>query len=153
MDPSCLVSTVGWWWCNGVGNIFLAHTGPLNTNWELFKCCSLPEDCWPRASLYGHSQPTPKHTPSSNWFHKHDNEFSVLPMAFPVSRYQSNRAPWGCGGRGDLQHDRAAISLWFVMLLCHQGPESLEDCFQHLVESMQQHFQAVLGAKRNHILH
>jgi len=29
MDSSCLVSTVVWWWCNGVGDIFLAHFGPL----------------------------------------------------------------------------------------------------------------------------
>ncbi len=60
MDPSCLVSTVQawWWWCNGVGDIFLAHFGPLSTNWALFKCHSLPEYCcWPRPSLYDYSVP------------------------------------------------------------------------------------------------
>lgn len=24
---------LGWWWCNGVEQIFLAHFRPLNTNW------------------------------------------------------------------------------------------------------------------------
>ncbi len=36
MDPSFLVSTVQagvMVWCNGVGDIFLAHFGPLSTNW------------------------------------------------------------------------------------------------------------------------
>ncbi len=39
MDPSCLVSTVqaGGGGCNGVGDIFLAHFGPLSTNWASFK--------------------------------------------------------------------------------------------------------------------
>ncbi len=43
MDPPCLVSTVQgwWWWCNGVGGIFLPHFGPLSTNWASFKYNSL----------------------------------------------------------------------------------------------------------------
>ncbi len=58
MDPSCLVSnSLGWWWwCNGVGDIFLAHLGPLSTNWASFKCHSLPEYCWwTCSSLYDYS--------------------------------------------------------------------------------------------------
>ncbi len=27
----------GWWWCNGVGDVVLAHFGPLSTNWASFK--------------------------------------------------------------------------------------------------------------------
>jgi len=28
----------GWcWWCNGVGDVFLAHLRPLSVNWPLFK--------------------------------------------------------------------------------------------------------------------
>ncbi len=60
MDPSCLVSMVqaaG----GGVmvwGIFFLAHFGPLSTNWALFKCHSLPEYCcWPCPSLYDYSVP------------------------------------------------------------------------------------------------
>ncbi len=48
----------GRWWCNGVRDIFLAHFGPLNTNWALFKRYSLPEYCsWPCPSLYDYSAP------------------------------------------------------------------------------------------------
>ncbi len=50
MEPSFLVSTVqagG----GGVGDIFLAHFGPLSTNWALCKHHSLPEYCcWPGTS-------------------------------------------------------------------------------------------------------
>ncbi len=57
MDPSWLVSTVQ----GGgvmVGDIFLAHFGPLSTNWVSFKRHSLPEYCcWPCPSLYDYSVP------------------------------------------------------------------------------------------------
>lgn len=33
--PKCLVSTVQLGWCNGVGIVFLAHFGPVNTNHHL----------------------------------------------------------------------------------------------------------------------
>jgi len=26
-----------WWWCNGVGDVFLAHFRPLSANWASFK--------------------------------------------------------------------------------------------------------------------
>ncbi len=29
----CLNGSGCWWWCNGVGDIFLAHFGLLSTNW------------------------------------------------------------------------------------------------------------------------
>ncbi len=28
----CLNGSGWWWWCNGVGDIFLAYFGPLSTN-------------------------------------------------------------------------------------------------------------------------
>lgn len=31
--------------CDGIGDLFLAHSGPLNTNWTLFKHHSLPKGC------------------------------------------------------------------------------------------------------------
>ncbi len=43
---------------NGVGDIFLAHFGPLSTNWASFKLHSLPEYCcWPCPFLYDYSVP------------------------------------------------------------------------------------------------
>ncbi len=47
-----------WWWCNGVGDIFWAHFGPLRTNWASFKRHNLPDYCcWPCPSLYDYSVP------------------------------------------------------------------------------------------------
>ncbi len=46
----------GWWWCNGVGGIFLTHFGSLSINRASFKHHSLPEYCfWPCPSLYDYS--------------------------------------------------------------------------------------------------
>lgn len=48
--PKCLVSPVQLGWCNGVGIVFLAHFGPVNTSLEclsLFECC-----CRLHTSLY-----------------------------------------------------------------------------------------------------
>ncbi len=60
MDPSCLVSTVqaGGGGVMVWGGYFLAHFGPLSTNWVSFKQHSLPEYCcWPCPSLYDYSVP------------------------------------------------------------------------------------------------
>ncbi len=52
----CLNGSGWWWWCNGVGDIFLAHFGSLSTNWASFKHHSLPGYfCWPCPSLYNYS--------------------------------------------------------------------------------------------------
>ncbi len=77
------------WWCNGVGDIFLAHFGPLSINWAPFK--RLPEYCcWPCPSLYDYSVPSSddyfqqdnaawhKAQIISDWFLEHDNEFTLL---------------------------------------------------------------------------
>ncbi len=46
----------GRWWCNDVGDIFVAHFGHLSINWASFKRHSLPEYCcWPCPSLYNYS--------------------------------------------------------------------------------------------------
>ncbi len=52
----CLNGSGWWWWFNGVGDIFLAHFGPLYSNWASFKRHSLPEYyCCPCPSLYDYS--------------------------------------------------------------------------------------------------
>ncbi len=71
------------------GDIFVAHFGPLSTNWASFKC--RPEYCcWPCPSLYDWSVPifwcyfqqdnAPWHKAQiiSDWFLEHDNEFTLL---------------------------------------------------------------------------
>ncbi len=52
----CLSGSGWWWWCNGVGDIFLTHFGSISTNWASFKHHSLPEYCCcPCPSLYDYS--------------------------------------------------------------------------------------------------
>ncbi len=65
-------------------------------------------------------------------------------MASTVTRSQSNRAPLGCGGTGDVQLRNlqqlcdTIMSIWTKIS---------EECFQHLVESMLWRIKAVLKAK------
>ncbi len=87
----CLNGSGWWWWCNDVGDIFLAHFGPFSTNCISFKLHSLPEYCcWPCPSLYDYSvfiflcyfqqDNTSCHKAQiiSDWFLEHDNEFTLL---------------------------------------------------------------------------
>ncbi len=56
----CLQGSGWWWWCNGVGDSFLAHFWPLSTNWASFKHHSIPKYCcWPChcPSFYDYSVP------------------------------------------------------------------------------------------------
>ncbi len=150
---SCLVSTVQ----SGGGGVmvwgyFLAHFGPLSTNWASFKRHSLPEYCcWPCPSLYDNSVlifqwllPAGYCTMSRSsnylrlvswtwqWVH-------FTQMASTFTRSQSNRAPLGCGGMGHSQQLRDAImSIWTKIS---------EEYFQHLVKSMPRRFKALLKAK------
>ena len=67
---------------------------------------------------------------NSNWFHEHDNEFSVP---------QWIQTPMGCDRTGDSQHecaaDKSAEIVW------------CKECFQLLVESIPWRIEAVLRAK------
>ncbi len=150
----------GWWWCNGVGDIFLAHFGSLSINWASFKHHSLPEYCcWPCPSLYYYSVPifwcyfqqdnAPCHKAQiiSDWFLEHDNEFTLLKWP-PQSPDLNPEHLWDVEEREihimDVQttnlqqlHD-AIMSIWTKIS---------EECLQHLVESMPRRIKAVLKAK------
>ncbi len=131
MDRSSLVSTVqaaG----GGVmmwGDIFLAHFGPLRTNWTSFKRHSLPEYCcWACPSLYDYNllifwwllsagkctmSQSSNHLRLVSWTWKWVH---FTQMASTVTRSQSNRAPLRCGGTGDSRHgcaaDKSAATAW-----------------------------------------
>ncbi len=164
MDPSCFVSTVqarggGVMVC---GDIFLAHFGPLSTNWASFKHHSLPEYCcWPCPSLYDYSVPifwcyfqqhnapsqSSNHPRLVSWTYQC---FHFTQMASTVTRSQSSRAPLGCGGTGDSHHGCAATFCKFAATVwCyHINMYNIsEECFQHLVETMPRRIKAVLKAK------
>ncbi len=58
-------------------------------------------------------------------------------MASTVTRYQSNRAPLGCGGTGDSHHGCAATNLQQLRdAIVSIWTKISEECFQHLVEYM-----------------
>ncbi len=151
----------GWWWCNGVGDIFLAHFGPLSTNWASLKQHSLPEYCcWPCPSLYDYSVPifwcyfqqdtTPCHKAQiiSDWFLEHDNELALLKWAPQSPDLNPIEHLWDVVEREirimgvpptNLQKLRDAIkSIWTKIS---------DEWFQHLVESMPRRIKAVLKAK------
>ncbi len=123
----------GWcWWCNGVGDIFLAHFGPFSTNWASFEHHSLPEYCcWPCPSLYDHSVPSSDATSSMSQSSNHLRLVSwtwqwvhFTQMASTVTRSQSNRASLGCGGTRDPHHgcadDKSAATAWCYQVKMHQ---------------------------------
>ncbi len=68
-------------------------------------------------------------------------------MASTFTRSQSNRAPLGCGGTGDLHHgyaaNKSAATAWCIMSI---WTKISEECFQHLVESMPRRIKGVLKA-------
>ncbi len=82
----------GWWWCNGVGDIFLAHFGPLSTNWESFNHHSLylsiiadhvhsfMTTVYTSSDDYFQQDNAPWHKAQiiSDWFLEHDNDFTLL---------------------------------------------------------------------------
>ncbi len=157
----CLNGSDCWWgWCNGVGGIFLAHFGPLRTNWVSFKRHSLPEYCcWPCPSfmttvyhllMYFQQDNAPCHKAQiiSDWFLEHDNEFTLLkwspqsPDLNPIEHLW-DVVKWQIHIM-DVQPTNlqqlcdAIMSIWTKIS---------EECFQHLVESMPWRIKAVLKAK------
>ncbi len=149
------------WWCNGVGDIFLAHFGILSTNWASFKRHSLPEYCcWPCPSLYDYSVPifwcyfqqdnAPCHKAQiiSDWFLEHDNEFTLLKWPPQSPDLNPIEHLWDVVEREihimDVQPTNlqqlcdAIMSIWTKIS---------EECFQHLVESMPRRIKAVLKTK------
>ncbi len=128
-----------WWWCNGVGDIFLAHIGPLSTNWASFK--SQPTWVVADMSIPLWLQCTHHLMTTSSRIMHHVTKLKssqtgflnmtmvhFTQMASTVTRSQSNRAPLGCGGTGDSHHGCAADkSAATVMLSCQYGPKSLRN--------------------------
>ncbi len=166
MDPSCfcLSGSGYWWWCNGVGDIFLAHFGPLSTNWASFKHHNLPEYCcWPRPSLYDYSEPIFWCT-SSRIMH-HVTKLKSSQTGF-LNMTMSSRYSNGLHSPPQSPDLNPIEQLWDVVereiRIMDVQPTNLqqlcdaimsiwtkisEECFQHLVESIPRRIKAVLKAK------
>ncbi len=157
----CLNGSGWWWWCNGVGDIFLAHFGTLSTNWASFKHHSLPEYCCcPCPSHYDYSvllifwctssRIMHRHKAQiiSDWFLEHDNEFTLLKWPPQSPDLNPIEHLWDVMEREivimDVQTTNlqqlcdAIMSIWTKIS---------EECFQHLVESTPRRTKEVLKAK------
>ncbi len=160
MDPSCLGSG-WWWWCNGVGDIFLAHFGPLKTNSALFKHHSLPEYCCrPCPSLYSvpifwcyfqqDNASCHKAQIISDWFLEHDNEFTLLkwppqsPDLNPIEHY----GMWWNGRFTSWMCSRQICSNC-VMLSCQYGPKSLRNVSNTLLNLCHEELRQFWRQKRS----
>ncbi len=114
----------GCWWCNGVGDIFLAHFAPIEHRLNTTVYLSIVADhVHPFMTTVYHLlmyfQQDNAPSQSSNhlrlvswtwqWVH-------FTQMSSTVTRSQSNRAPLGCGGTRDSHHgcadDKSAATVW-----------------------------------------
>ncbi len=77
----------GCWWCNGAGDIFLAHFGPLSTNWASLYAtaylCIVADHVhpfmttvYPSSDGYFQQDNSPYH--KAQIILEHDNEFTLL---------------------------------------------------------------------------
>jgi len=150
----------GWWWCNGVGDVFLAHFRPLSANWASFICHGLPEHCfwpWPfmatmDPSTDGYFQednaPCHKAWIISNWFLEHGNEFTVLKCPQQSPDLNPIEHIWDV-----VEWELCALDVHPTNL--HQLQDAFlsiwasisKECLQHLVESMLHRIKAVLKVK------
>lgn len=117
ITPPC-VNSLGWWWCKGVGNMFITTFRPISTTWASFKTSQYC--CWPTPSLYNHTSSEDKiifHVKAqiiSNWVFEHDSKFSVTTK---ITRSQSNRA-LGCGKMKE-SHQRCATGKSTATTWCY----------------------------------
>ncbi len=137
---SCLNGSGWWWWCNGVGDIFLAHFGPFSTNWASFNTTAflsiVADHVHPFMTTVYHllmyfqldNAACHKAQIISDWFLEHDNEFTLLkrppqsPDLNPIEHY----GMWWDGRFTSWMCSRQICSN-FVMLSCQYGPKSLRN--------------------------
>ena len=103
--PPCINGS-GWWWCDGIGYIFLAHLGPLVPTDHRLDTTAYLNICVDNV----HPFMTKGYQSTDGYFQQ--NNFKLVswtwkwvhctPMAPTVTR--SNRPPLRCGGMGDLHH-------------------------------------------------
>lgn len=113
-----------WWWYKGVGAIFMAHFGPLNTSRELLKCNSLTDYCcWPCPFLCDQCvnvlMAVSRITHYTTKFKVVYLTWQWFEIASTVTRFKSSWAPLGSDGTGNSNNWRAAdisaANVWFYV--------------------------------------
>ncbi len=158
MDPSCLVSTVQFgggdvmvraifsWWTSG-------HLVPIEHLLNTIVYLSIVADhihpfmttVNPSFDGYFQQDNAPCHKAQiiSDWFLKHDNEFTLLKWPPQSPEYLWDVVEWEIRFM-----DVQSTNLWQLRdAIMSIWTNISEECFQHLVESMLRKFKAVLKAK------
>ncbi len=135
---SCL-SGSGWWWCNGVGDIFLAHFGPFSTNWASFKTpqstwvlfLSMSIPLWLQCNhllMYFQQDNTPCHKDQiiSDWVSWTWQWVHFIQMASTVNQISIQQSTFGMWWETrDSHHGCVVSTVW--MLSWQYGPTSLRN--------------------------
>ncbi len=147
--PAFLNGSGCWWWCNGVGDIVLAHLVPIEHRLNSTAYLSIVADVHPfMTTVYPSSDATSsrimhRHRAQiiSDWFLEHDNEFTLL--KWPPQSPDLN----------PIEH------LWDVVEreihIMDVQPTNLQQlrdaimsiCFQYLFESMPRRIKTVMKTK------
>ncbi len=153
----CLNGSGCWWWCNDVGDIFLANLEPIEHRLNTTVYLSIVADhVHPFMTTVYHllmyfqqdNASCHKAQIISDWFLEHDNDFTLLKWPPQSPDLNPIEHLWDVVEREihimDVQTTNlqqlcdAIMSIWTKIS---------EECFQHLVESMPRRINAVLKAK------
>ncbi len=153
----CLNGPGWWWWCNGVGGIFVAHFVPLEHRLNTTVYLSIVADhVHPFMTTVYHllmyfqqdNAPCHKDQIISDWFLEHDNEFTLLKWPPQSPDLNPIEHLWDVVEREihimDVQTTNLQQLRDAIMTIC---TKISEECFQHLVESMPRRIKTVLKAK------
>ncbi len=143
----CLNGSGWWWWCNGVGDIFLAHLVPIEHRLNATAYLSIVADhvhpfmttVYTSSDGYFQQDNAPCHKAQiiSDWFLEHDNEFTLLkwppqsPDLNPTELFGTFGMWWN--GRFASWMCSRQICSNCVMLSCQYGPKSLRNVYNTLL--------------------
>ncbi len=153
----CLNGSGCWWWCNGVGGIFLAHFVPIEHRLNATVYLSIVSDhvhlfmtTVYHLLMYFQQDNAPCHKDQiiSDWFLEHDNEFTLLKWPPQSPDLNPIEHLWDVVEREILIMDVQTTNLQQLRDdIMSIWTKISEECFQHLVKSVSRRIKTVLKAK------